>query len=119
MNSRAMYYFIKLLISAGLIVAISEIGKRTGFWGALLASLPLISLLSIGWIYYETRDIGKICAFSTSVFWLVIPSLAFFIALPASLQRYSFEVSMALSILATLVLYIAIILLLPRAGIRL
>jgi uncharacterized membrane protein (GlpM family) len=79
-------YIIKLLISAAVIVAVSEISKRNTFVGGLLASLPLTSLLAMLWLYHDTRDAAKVSSLSTSILWLVLPSLAFFIALPALLK---------------------------------
>jgi len=104
-----MLYVIKLLSSALLIVAITELTKRVGFWGSLLAALPLISIISIGWIYYETRDISKISAFSTQVFWFVIPSLGFFLSLPYLLSHYSFILSLVGAALITVALFLVMI----------
>jgi hypothetical protein len=38
------------------------------------------------WLYHDTKDAAKVSALSTSIFWLVLPSLVFFIALPALLK---------------------------------
>lgn len=92
------YYIIKIAISAGLIVAISEIAKRSTLLGGVLASLPLISVLAMIWLYVETRDVARVGAFATSVFWLVLPSLALFIALPLLLrQGLNFYISLGLA----------------------
>ncbi|MFZ4398435.1 MAG: DUF3147 family protein [Bacteroidales bacterium] len=72
------YYFIKLIITSAIIVAISEISKRSSLIGSILASIPLISFLAFIWLYIETKDVGKIAELSTNIFWLVIPSLSFF-----------------------------------------
>jgi hypothetical protein len=79
-------YIIKLLISAAIIVGVSEISKRNSFMAGLLASLPLTSFLAMLWLYHDTHDAGKVAALSTSIFRLVLPSLVFFIALPALLK---------------------------------
>ena len=64
-----MYYLvIKTLISAVIIVAISELSRRSSLLGALLASLPLTSLLAFIWLYRDTHDTEKIAALSTSIF---------------------------------------------------
>lgn len=52
-------YIIKIAITTILIVAISEIAKRSSFAGALLASLPLVSVLAILWLYVDTKDVEK------------------------------------------------------------
>jgi hypothetical protein len=93
------YYLTKVFISAGLIVLVSELSKRSSFLGGLLASLPLISFLSFIWIYLETEDAGKVADLSLSVFWLVLPSLSLFLVLPWMLRRWSFPVSLTASTL--------------------
>ena len=114
------YYVFKVAISALLIVAIAEISKRSSFIGALLASVPLVSVLAMVWLYVDTRDSDKVAALASSVFWLVLPSLALFIALPLMLkQGYNFYLSMGLSILITIGCYWLMITLLNQAGIEL
>lgn len=114
------YYVFKVAISALLIVAIAEISKRSSFIGALLASVPLVSVLAMVWLYVDTRDSDKVAALASSVFWLVLPSLALFIALPLMLkQGYNFYLSMGLSILITIGCYWLMVTLLNQAGIEL
>ncbi len=114
------YYVFKIAITALLIVAIAEISKRSSFIGALLASVPLVSVLAMVWLYVDTRDSDKVAALASSVFWLVLPSLALFIALPLMLkQGYNFYLSMGLSILLTIGCYWLMVTLLNQAGIEL
>jgi uncharacterized membrane protein (GlpM family) len=114
------YYVFKVAISALLIVAIAEISKRSSFIGALLASVPLVSVLAMIWLYIDTRDSDKVAGLASSVFWLVLPSLALFIALPLMLkQGYNFYLSMGLSILVTIGCYWLMVTLLNQAGIEL
>jgi len=115
-----LYYLVKIVISALLIVAIAEISKRSSLIGALLASVPLVSVLAMIWLYIDTRDSGKVAALASGIFWLVLPSLALFIALPLLLkQGLNFYLSMGLSILLTIACYWAMIGLLDRFGIEL
>ena len=96
------YNIIKILISAILIALISEISKRSTFVGALLASIPIVSVLSMIWLYIDTKSIEKISDLSIGIFWLVLPSLALFILLPILLKNgVNFYVSMLLSIFFT------------------
>ena len=111
------YYLVKLFLSAGLIVAISEISKRTGYWGGLIASLPLVSLLAIGWMWFETHDAGKIADFSRSVFWFVLPSLLFFVLLPWLMPKLGFYAALALACVATAAGYAVMAAALTRFGI--
>lgn len=116
-----MYYLlIKTLISAVIIVAISELSRRSSLLGALLASLPLTSLLAFIWLYRDTHDTAKIAALSTSIFWLVLPSLVLFLVLPVLLRRgFHFPSALALSTLAMLAAYGAMTAILRALHIRL
>jgi hypothetical protein len=101
-----MYFLIKTLITALIIAAISELSRRYTLWAALLASLPLTSILAFIWVYWDTKDTGKIIELSYSVFWLVFPSLAFFLILPFLLkQGWAFSAAMAAAAIAMAGLY--------------
>ena len=102
-----MLYIIKLLLSAGMIVLVSEVSKKYPGLGGLLASLPLTSLLGILWIYGETRDLDKIAAHSSSIFWYVLPSLPMFLLLPWLLRlKLPFGWAMLATCLLTMGLYV-------------
>lgn len=114
------YYLIKIAVTTILIVAISEIAKRSTFVGALLASIPLISVLAMLWLYIDTKDPARVSALSTSVFWLVLPSLALFLVLPLLLkQGLNFYLSMGISIAITAACYLLTLAILNYSGIRL
>lgn len=115
-----LYYVVKIAVTTLLIVLISEIAKRSSFWGAVLASIPLISVLAMVWLYIDTKDIAKISALSTSVFWLVLPSLVLFILLPVLLkQGLHFYLSLLLSLLVTVACYWVTVLVLQHYGVKL
>ena len=82
-----LYYSIKIAVTVVVVIAVSEVTKRSSVAGAILASVPLVSLLAIVWIYIETKDLEKISSFASEIVWLVLPSLAFFIALPVLLKH--------------------------------
>jgi len=114
------YYLVKIIVTTGLIVLISEVAKRSSLIGAILASIPLVSVLAMIWLYVDTRDVSKISALASSVFWLVLPSLALFIALPLLLkQGINFYLSMAVSILITIGCYWLMVNVLGQFGIKL
>ena len=114
------YYIIKLVITAALIVVISEISRRSSLMGAILASIPLVSVLAMIWLYIDTNDVVKVSALATSVFWLVIPSLALFVSLPLLLKNgINFYLSMGLSIVITVGCYFLMISVLDYYGIKL
>jgi hypothetical protein len=115
-----MYYFIKIALTTLLIVVISEVSKRSSFIGALLASIPLISVMAMIWLYVDTKDIQKVSDLATGVFWLVLPSLVLFISLPILLKyQFNFYLSLFLSIVFTIIAYWIMLLVLNRFGIKL
>ncbi|MBC7713688.1 MAG: DUF3147 family protein [Rhizobacter sp.] len=81
-----MYIILKVLITALVVVGISEIGKRFSFAAGILASLPLTSILAFIWLYQDTKNTVEIINLSYVIFWMVIPSLFFFLALPFLLK---------------------------------
>lgn len=114
------YTIIKIIITSLIIVAISELSKRSSLIGALLASLPLTSVLAMLWLYADTKDVTKVSDLASSIFWLVIPSLAFFISLPLLLKKgLPFYLSMGLSMAVTAGIYFIMITILMRFGIKL
>jgi hypothetical protein len=114
------YYILKLGVTTALIVLISEIAKRSTLVGAILASVPLVSVLAMIWLYSETRDAAQVAALSRSVLWLVIPSLALFLVLPVLLDRgYNFYMSLAASTGVTIACYYIMIAILRHLGVRL
>lgn len=113
-------YALKVLITALMVVAISEIAKRSSTLGAIIASLPLTSLLAFLWLYGDTGDTAKIAELSKGIFWYVLPSLVLFLALPFLLaQGFNFWISLAVSCGLTFAAYLAMTAILTRFGIAL
>jgi len=81
-----MQYAIKVLITALVVVAVSETAKRNSLVAALIASLPLTSLLAFVWLYADTHDTERIAGLAIDILWLVVPSLALFAVLPLLLR---------------------------------
>ncbi|MCC7404977.1 MAG: DUF3147 family protein [Bdellovibrionales bacterium] len=81
-----LQYALRVLITAVLVVAVAEVGKRSTWAGALLASLPLTSILALSWLYWDTKSVEQVSRMSSSIFWLVGPSLIFFLVLPLLLK---------------------------------
>jgi hypothetical protein len=105
-----MSLFLKIVISAVIIGAIAEVGRRNSNIAALLAALPLVSLLGMIWMYQETHDVARIAAFSWSVFWYVVPSLILFVLLPVLLTKFQmpFYVALPISCAATIAGFFAL-----------
>lgn len=115
-----IYTIIKVIATSLLIVAISELSKRSSLIGALFASMPLISVLAILWLYIDTKDVAKVSDLATGIFWLVIPSLAFFVSLPILLKNgVNFYLSLGLSMSVTAGCYFLMTQILMRYGIKL
>ena len=115
-----LYYATKVVISALLIVAISEVAKRSSGFAALLASIPLTSLLAFVWLFFEGAKPAEIAELSSQVFWLVIPSLLLFVLLPILLKHgVDFWLSLGLSVAATAGCYLVMLPLLRRMGVGL
>ena len=101
------HYFIKVFISSGIIVLVSEIAKKDNIIGGLIASIPIVSVLSIIWLYIDTNDIDKVKALANGILWMIFPSISFFIVLPILINcGIKFYLSLTISILITMVCYL-------------
>lgn len=113
------YYITKLIITALLIVLISEIAKRSSIAGAILAAIPLVSILAMTWMYIDTNSSLKAVEFSKSIIWLIAPSMTLFIVFPILIEKgIGFYFSMIISIVLTVFAYYSVILLLEKLEIR-
>ena len=112
-------YALKIFLSAVVLVAVSELAKRSSFWGAALASLPLTSLLAFVWLYLDSGEVQRVSDLSHGIFWLVLPSLVLFIALPLLLRGgVGFWFSLVISCFATAVAYFGMVKLLGVFSVR-
>ena len=101
------WYIIKIVLTAVVIVVVSEISKRLPLLGSLIASLPLISVLGMIWIYQETKDNQKLISHAEGTFWYVLPSLPMFLVMPWMMKKgISFYLSLGAGILLTVILYV-------------
>lgn len=98
-----MLYFIKFILTAVIIVAITEVIKlkQLGYLAGLIAALPTVSVLSMIWMYAEQRDKAQVARFSMDVFWFVLPTLPFFLLMPLLLRHMHFGAAIALGLLVT------------------
>ncbi len=120
MDPTVLQYVVKVAVTAVMVVAISEAAKRSSALGAIIASLPLTSLLAFLWLYGETSDAGKVADLARGIFWYVLPSLVLFIAFPLLVaQGAGFWPSLAISSALTFAAYLAMIAILGRFGITL
>ncbi len=114
------YYLLKLFLSAGVIVLVTETAKRNNFAASIIHSLPLTSLLAFIWLYAETRDAPMIGKHAFGTFWFVLPTLPMFLALPWLINKgFGFWPSLLGCIVGTVALYFLTMKLLDLAGVQL
>jgi len=114
------YNIIKVVISAILIALISEVARRSTFFGAILASVPLISVMAMIWLYIDTHDSAQVVQLSKSIFWLVIPSLVLFITFPLFIRlQFPFYAALVSAVIIMIITYFMAIYLLEKFGINL
>lgn len=122
-----MLTLVKITVSALLIFLVNEvvIGRSKPLLGSLIASLPLVSLITFFWIYFDTKgnakeQVEKLASHSTGVFWFVLPSLPMFLIFPYLIRKgISFWVCMGVCCLVTMVLYAIMVVILKRFGMTL
>ena len=116
-----IWYLVKVALSAILIVLISEISKKLPLLGSLIASLPLISVIGMIWMYGEKTDSEKIASHSEGTFWYVLPSLPLFLVLPWLMRKWgiSFPLALGIGVVLTGVLYLLMIRILAKFGMNL
>jgi hypothetical protein len=113
------YLVIKAVLSGVIVMIDSEVVRRSPGVGGLIASLPLVSILGILWLWRDTADLERIASHAESTFWFVLPSLPMFLVLPTMLRRgVEFWTALGASCVLTMVLYAVTIWLLPKLGIN-
>lgn len=96
-----LQFLLKTAITVAIVLVASVLARRSGWVGALVASLPLTSLLVLGWLYVDTRDASQVADLSMGIFWFVLGSLPFFLALAFGLRHgWRIEVAFAVAIAA-------------------
>jgi len=116
-----MYYLaIKAVISAVIIVVVSETARRNPGTGALIASLPLISVLGMIWLWRDTQDVARLEEHSAATFWFVLPSLPMFLMIPALLKcGVGFWPALLAGCILTMALYASMVWAAPKFGLKL
>lgn len=114
------YLIIKAALSGIIIAIVSEVARRSPSAGALIVSLPLVSLLGIIWLWHDTGDREHIAAHAQSTFWYVLPTLPMFLVLPV-LLRYgvAFWISLVVCCTLTFLLYLLTIWILGKFDVAL
>lgn len=114
------YLFVKAAVSGILIAIASEIARRQPGIGALIASLPLVSVIGMIWLWHDTHDATRLADHAGATLWFVLPSLPMFVLIPLLLRRgMGFWPALALGCGLTIVLCLLVLLVARRLGIRL
>ena len=109
----------KYLLTAGMVVFISEVAKRSDKLGGFIAALPLMTLLTLVWLYVENQPEEKIANHAYYTFWYVIPTLPMFLLFPYLLPRIGFWLTMGASIVVTVICFGLFALLMKGFGVQL
>ena len=115
-----LYLLIKAAISGMIVAVVSETARRSPGLGALIVSLPLVSILGMIWLWHDTADPERLAAHAGATFWYVLPSLPMFLVLPMLLRRgLSFWPALGVGCVLTVVLYAAMVAIGPKLGLKL
>jgi hypothetical protein len=115
-----LYLTVKAALSGAIIAIVSEVARRSPSLGALIVSLPLVSILGILWLWHDTSDAERIAAHVQSTFWYVLPTMPMFLVMPVMLRHgIGFWVTLATCCTLTFVLYLCTIWVLGKFGVTL
>ncbi|RQO34011.1 hypothetical protein DBR37_12900 [Herminiimonas sp. KBW02] len=109
----------KYLLTAGMVVLVSEFAKRSDKLGGFIAALPLITLLTLIWLYVEKQPAEKIANHAFYTFWYVIPTLPMFLAFPYLLGKLGFWSALLACAVITTACFALFAITLRRFGIEL
>ena len=113
------WIIFKYLITAGVVVLISEVAKRSDRLGGLIAALPLVTVLALIWLYVENQSSEKISNHAYYTFWYVLPTLPMFLIFPYLLKKFGFWVTLSLSMVITLIIFFIFAKLMKSFGVEL
>lgn len=113
------FIIIKYLVTAVVVVLVSELAKASDKLGGLIAALPLVTLLAMIWLYVEKQPMSKIANHAYYTFWYVIPTLPMFLLFPYLLSKLGFWLTLISCIITTLVIFYVYAIVLKNFGIDL
>jgi hypothetical protein len=113
------YLIMKYLITAGVVVLVSEFAKRSDKLGGLIAALPLVTVLSLIWLYVEHQPVSKIANHAYYTFWYVLPTLPMFLLFPYLLPRWGFIITLISCVIFTMMMFVIFALIAKQFGVDL
>jgi hypothetical protein len=113
------WLLIKYLLTAAVVVAVSEMARRSDKLGGLVAALPLVTILALIWMYFEKQGDEKIANHARYTFWYVLPTLPMFLLFPALLPRLGFWLTLVVSAALALICFVLFAVAMRRFGVEL
>jgi len=113
------YLIMKYLITAGVVVLVSEFAKRSDKLGGLIAALPMVTVLTLIWLYVEQQPASKIANHAYYTFWYVLPTLPMFLLFPYLLPKFGFVLTLISCVIFTTVVFLLFALVVKKFGIDL
>lgn len=119
MLTSAQWIITKYLITSGIVVLVSEIAKRSDRLGALIAALPMVTVLTLLWLYFEKQEQVKIANHAWFTFWYVLPTLPMFLLFPWMISRFGFWAALGASAVVTILCFGILVTVMRPFGIEL
>ncbi|HSH53657.1 MAG TPA: DUF3147 family protein [Methylotenera sp.] len=113
------YLIVKYLVTAGVVVLVSEFAKRSDKLGGLIAALPMVTVLTLIWLYVEQQPTSKIANHAYYTFWYVIPTLPMFLLFPYLLPKFGFIFTLITCVIFTMSLFLVFATVMRRFGVDL
>lgn len=113
------YLFVKYLITAGAVVLVSDLAKRSDKLGGLIAALPLVTLMTLIWLYVEQQPVSKIANHAYYTFWYVLPTLPMFLLFPYLLPKWGFPLALVACVVFTMLVFVVFAYVMKQFGIAL
>jgi len=113
------YLIMKYLITAGVVVLVSEFAKRSDKLGGLISALPMVTVLTLIWLYVEHQPASKIANHAYYTFWYVLPTLPMFLLFPYLLPKWGFVLTLISCVVFTMVVFLLFALAVKQFGIDL
>lgn len=113
------YLVVKYLVTAGVVVLVSEFARRSDKLGGFIGALPLVTVLTLIWLYVEQQPQQKIANHAYYTFWYVLPTLPMFLLFPYFLPKFGFVLTLTGCILFTALFFAGFAYLMRHFGINL
>ncbi len=113
------YLIVKYLVTAGVVVLVSEFAKRSDKLGGLIAALPLVTVLTLIWLYVEQQPVSKIANHAYYTFWYVLPTLPMFLLFPYLLPKWGFAITLLTCVIFTMLFFLIFAYVMGKFGIAL